>query len=75
MAILAAYNSPEVHVIGLTTMYGNVHTDKATSNALTLVEMANATTPVAAGASHTLTSDQPPHIADFVVRVQVLHAP
>lgn len=40
MAILAAFNSPEVEVIGLTTIYGNVPTLLATQNALRLVEMA-----------------------------------
>lgn len=67
MAILAAFNSPELDILGLTTLYGNVHTPKATLNALTLVEMAGASTPVAQGASHSLTSACPPHIADFVV--------
>lgn len=40
MAILAAFNSPEVEVIGLTTIYGNVPTRKATANALFLTELA-----------------------------------
>ncbi len=67
MAILAAFNSPEIDILGLTTLYGNVQTPQATLNALTLVEMAGASTPVATGASHSLTTACPPHIADFVV--------
>ena len=37
MAIFVALNSPEVDVIGLTTIYGNVYTTLATRNALHLV--------------------------------------
>lgn len=37
MAIFVALNSPEVTVIGLTTIYGNVYTTLATRNALHLV--------------------------------------
>ena len=40
MAILAAFNSPEVEVVGLTTIYGNVPTPMATANALFLRELA-----------------------------------
>ena len=40
MAILAAFNSPEVEVIGLTTIYGNVPTEMATRNALHLLRLA-----------------------------------
>ena len=40
MAILAAFSSPEVEVIGLTTLFGNVRTPTATSNALFLRELA-----------------------------------
>lgn len=35
-----AFNSPELRVLGLTTVYGNVPTSLATQNALRLVEMA-----------------------------------
>ena len=31
---------PELDVIGLTTIFGNVHTDLATTNALRLLEIA-----------------------------------
>ena len=37
MAIFVALQSPEVDVIGLTTIYGNVYTTLATRNALHLV--------------------------------------
>lgn len=40
MAILAAFNSPEIEVLGLTSMYGNVPTTMATRNALTLCQLA-----------------------------------
>ena len=40
MAILAAFNSPEVEVIGLTTLFGNVRTPTATANAVFLRELA-----------------------------------
>ena len=38
MAILVALRSPEIEVIGLTTIYGNVYTTLATRNALHLVK-------------------------------------
>lgn len=40
MAILAAFNSPDVDIIGLTTIFGNVRTPQATANALYLRELA-----------------------------------
>lgn len=40
MAILAAFNSPEIEIIGLTTIFGNVPTPMATANALYLTEIA-----------------------------------
>lgn len=40
MAILMAANSPEVQLLGITTVYGNVPTKLATQNALRLLEMA-----------------------------------
>lgn len=38
MAILLALKSPEIELVGLTSIYGNVYTDLATQNALRLVE-------------------------------------
>lgn len=50
MAIFFALRSPELDVIGLTTIFGNVHTDLATTNALRLLEIAGrADIPVAKG--------------------------
>lgn len=40
MAILAAFNSPEVEIVGLTSIYGNVPTSMATRNAITLCALA-----------------------------------
>ncbi|GLI70335.1 hypothetical protein VaNZ11_015291 [Volvox africanus] len=39
MAILMAANNPEVQLLGITTVYGNVPTALATQNALRLLEM------------------------------------
>jgi len=53
MAIFFALHSPELEVIGLTTIFGNVHTDLATTNALRLLEIAERTDiPVAKGADN-----------------------
>lgn len=55
MAIFFALHSPELEVIGLTTIFGNVTTDLATTNALRLLEIADRTDiPVAHGADHPL---------------------
>ncbi|KAH8502230.1 hypothetical protein H0E87_013784 [Populus deltoides] len=56
MAIFLALRSPEVEVIGLTTIYGNVYTTLATRNALHLLEFAGRTDiPVAEGSHVTIT--------------------
>ncbi len=56
MAIFFALCSPELEVAGLTTIFGNVHTELATTNALRLLEIAGRTDiPVAAGAADALT--------------------
>ena len=55
MAIFLALRSPELELIGLTTVFGNVHTALATTNALRLLEIANRTDiPVAHGADQPL---------------------
>ena len=55
MAIFFALHSPELDVIGLTTVFGNVDTELATINALRLLEIAERTDiPVAKGADHPL---------------------
>jgi len=56
MAIFFALRSPELDLIGLTTIFGNVHTHLATTNALRLLEIAGRTDiPVAHGADNPLT--------------------
>ncbi|MCY3717443.1 MAG: nucleoside hydrolase [Chloroflexi bacterium] len=56
MAIFFALASPELDVIGLTTIFGNVRTPLATTNALRLLEIADrADIPVAQGALDPLT--------------------
>src|SRR5512138_3588556 len=58
MAIFFALRSPELDVIGLTTIFGNVHTDLATTNALRLLEIAGRTDiPVAKGTDGPIASD------------------
>ncbi|MAU10927.1 MAG: nucleoside hydrolase [Anaerolineaceae bacterium] len=55
MAIFFALDCPELELIGLTTIFGNVHTAQATQNALHLLEVADRTDiPVAEGAANTL---------------------
>ncbi len=66
MAILFAFKSPEIEVVGLTTIFGNVHTPLATQNALRLVELAGCLdVPVAQGAESPLVVPLMP-VADFV---------
>lgn len=58
MAIFFALSSPELDVIGLTTVFGNVHVPLATQNALRLLEIAGRTDiPVAQGAADSLVGD------------------
>ena len=40
MAIFYALASPELEVVGLTTVFGNAHTTTCTKNALRLLEIA-----------------------------------
>ena len=54
MAILYAFLDPQIELIGLTSIFGNVTTDIATRNALRLVELAGKSVPVAAGAQKPL---------------------
>jgi inosine-uridine nucleoside N-ribohydrolase len=56
MAIFYALSSPELEVIGLTTVFGNATTPKTTKNALRLLEIAKRPDiPVAAGADRPMT--------------------
>jgi len=54
MAILFALAAPDIHLIGLTTVFGNVPTRIATRNALLLAELAGASIPVSHGAERPL---------------------
>lgn len=67
MAIFLALASPELDVVGLTTIMGNVEVDLATTNALRLLEIAGrADIPVAEGAAK-------PIAADFLGAVGFVH--
>ncbi|EXB88276.1 hypothetical protein L484_020344 [Morus notabilis] len=74
MAIFVALRSPEVEVIGLTTIFGNVYTTLATRNALHLLENAGRTDiPVAEGSHVTITAIQlDPAFAKNVGQIVVL---
>ncbi|XP_042521238.1 uridine nucleosidase 1-like [Macadamia integrifolia] len=66
MAILMAFQTPEVEILGLTTIFGNVSTEGATRNALLLCEIAgHPEIPVAEGSSEPLKGGKP-RVADFV---------
>jgi inosine-uridine nucleoside N-ribohydrolase len=66
MAIFYALVSPELDVVGLTTIFGNHQVDVCTQNALRLLEIAGRSDiPVARGASRPLAMDLRP-VADFV---------
>lgn len=58
MAIFYALESPELEVVGLTTVFGNAHTPVCTRNALRLLEVAGrADVPVAEGAHRPMAMD------------------
>jgi inosine-uridine nucleoside N-ribohydrolase len=63
MAILYAARVPEIEILGLTTVFGNVPVGIATRNALRLAEMAGLDVPVAAGAAGPLARVPHPHAA------------
>ncbi|XP_061340253.1 uridine nucleosidase 1 [Gastrolobium bilobum] len=66
MAILMAFQTPEVEVLGLTSIFGNTATEDATRNALILCEIAGCqNVPVAEGSSEPLKGGKP-CVADFV---------
>ncbi|MDJ0614285.1 MAG: nucleoside hydrolase [Rhizobiaceae bacterium] len=58
MAVLYACLSPEIELMGLTTIFGNVTTDIATRNALALLEIAGVDVSVARGADKPLVQEQ-----------------
>jgi inosine-uridine nucleoside N-ribohydrolase len=58
MAIFYALASPELEIVGLTTVFGNCHTDVCTINALRLLDIAGRPdVPVAQGATRPLAMD------------------
>lgn len=61
MAILFAYAHPKLEVLGLTTIFGNVATELATANALRLVEVVGADTPVCEGEKSALAGPPRPY--------------
>lgn len=54
MAILFAARHPQIDLIGMTTVFGNVFVEQASRNALVLAEMAGQQIPVATGAGQPL---------------------
>ncbi len=55
MAILLALNHPQIELLGLTTVFGNLHVDGATTNAIDLLEhFGSPEIPVAKGADKPL---------------------
>jgi purine nucleosidase len=54
LAIALAHGSPELDVVGLTTVSGNVDVANTTRNALSLADFYGMTVPVARGAGHPL---------------------
>ncbi|MFT5705873.1 MAG: inosine-uridine nucleoside N-ribohydrolase [Oceanospirillaceae bacterium] len=65
MAIFTAMAHPKIELMGLTTTFGNVSVEQATSNALLLVEMAGLDIPVAKGVATPWVKDLNP-FPDFV---------
>lgn len=65
MAILYAIAAPDIELVGLSTVFGNVTTEIATRNALQLLELAGVAVPVARGAEKPLRRNPAPP-ADFV---------
>lgn len=66
MAILMAVQTPELEILGLTTVFGNVTTKDATRNALLLCEIAGRSdVPVAEGSPGPLKGGEP-RVADFI---------
>ena len=65
IALLLALASPELELLGVTSVAGNQTLDKTTANAIRLLEFAGRTEiPVAAGADRPLVREQ--YVASFV---------
>ncbi|XP_024975509.1 uridine nucleosidase 1 [Cynara cardunculus var. scolymus] len=66
MALMMAFQTPNLEILGLTTTFGNVSTKDATRNALLLCEIAGRRgVPVAEGSSGPLKGGEP-EIQDFI---------
>ncbi len=65
LAILFAIHHPEIELLGLTSVFGNVSVDLATENALRLVELADVDIPVCKGAATPMVINAKPY-PDFV---------
>lgn len=65
LAVAFAFGSPDLEVVGLTTIFGNVETPLATANALRLLDIVGADVPVAEGAIKPIYSKKLP-TPDFV---------
>ncbi|XP_058107652.1 probable uridine nucleosidase 1 isoform X1 [Magnolia sinica] len=66
MAILMAFQMPNLEILGLTTIFGNVRTEDATRNALLLCEIAGHPNISVAEGSHEPLKGGKPRVADFV---------
>ncbi len=63
IALLVAAASPEVELLAVTTVFGNVPVEQTTENALRVMALAgDGEVPVAAGAEHPLVHPQPPRV-------------
>ena len=60
LAIVFAFNSPHLEVVGMTSIFGNVNTALATTNALRLLDIVGSDVPVAEGAIKPLYSPKMP---------------
>ena len=69
MAIFFAFMHPEIEVVGLTAIFGNVTVEKAARNAIALSEIAKVPTPVAMGAKKPLVIPPNP-VSDYVHGVE-----
>lgn len=63
VALMMALRAPQIEVVAITTVAGNVNVDQATRNALTVVERCGAATPVHRGLRRPLL--RPPRDATF----------
>ncbi|KAL6559212.1 Uridine nucleosidase 1 [Orobanche hederae] len=66
MAILMAFQSPDLDILGLTTIFGNVTTEDATRNALILCELAGRPDVLVSEGNPEPLKRGRPRIADFV---------